>query len=109
MWHICLMEKTKRPPTTSGNEPATLHDLDVWGGELTARINALEAKMVTKDELQQGLDSLEGRIVHEFRSAVENIEAALKGANHDEISSLQDSKLDHEARITVLERRSGAR
>lgn len=98
LWCVDRKGKEVRTPTTSkSRQPATQHDLELWGGELTRRIDGVEAKM----------DRLKDEILDHFDAAVENIEADLKGANRDEISLLKTKQQQHEQRISVLERRSG--
>lgn len=99
---------------TNGDQPATQNDLAVWGGELTRRIDDIETRMATKDDLReleikmdQKMTQLKEEILHHFDAAVENIEQALKGANQDEISLLKDKQYQHEERIGVLERQAG--
>lgn len=97
---------------SNNNQPATQRDLDTWGGQLTQRIDGVEKRvrgiednMSTKDDLER----FRAEIVHEFKAAVENITEQLKGANRDEISSLQDGRAIHEERIGRLEERAGLR
>lgn len=93
---------------TSRSEPATQHDLDAWGGELTRRVDGVELRvekiektMATKDDLRQ----LKEEIFHHFDAAVEEIHHDLAGANKDEISFIANKQDDHEHRLRRIEKR----
>lgn len=62
-------------------------------------MRGIEDNVSTKDDLER----FRAEIVHEFKAAIENIADQIKGANRDDISSLQDARGMHENRITTLE------
>lgn len=107
----------------NNNRPITLHDLELWGGELARRLDECATKedlkqalkdYPTKEDLKQTLKEyatkedlrqFKDEIIFEFKALAELIHDDLAGANKDEISGIQDNIENHEERITVLEKR----
>lgn len=71
-------EKATPPLASNGNEPATLHDLELWGGQLTSHITTVEKNLTTR------LDSVEERVTRvektteSILNVVQSIDARLK-------------------------------
>lgn len=119
-----MMMKKKQAKKDRSKQPATQADLDVWGGELTRRLDRMEKTMTTKDELKQELGTYatkgdlksvetslraeisksEKRIIFEFKALAENIHHDVAGANKDEISAMKDTDTQLDERVTVLEK-----
>lgn len=87
---------------------ATQHDLEIWGGELTRRIDRIEENMATKTGLAAAIRESEKRIIFEFKALAENIHRDVAGANKDEIESLKDADQKLDERVTVLEHKATA-
>ena len=110
LWHYRDMDKGGHSQRSgSDHQTATKADLLRLSHELKKEFATKTDVQRLKGEIDESLRQFKDEIIHEFKAAVENIEEALKGANADEISLLQDRKRDHEERITALERRSGIR
>jgi len=109
-----------------GDRPATQRDLTMLRADLQRELaqKADKADLLTlrqdigreirdlraeMKDLKTEITDLKTEIFDHFDAAVENIEESLRGANADEISLLQDSKEDHETRLTTLEHRVGLR
>lgn len=94
-----MPHKPKKPAPAqekeNGSEPATQHDVSLWGGELTRRIDGVESEVTgVKQELQK-----HGRILESILKVLESIEGRLVGmADHSD-------KLErHEQRLFAVER-----
>jgi hypothetical protein len=92
-----MTEQAFDVPNQDDAQPATLRDLQRLQNELEARFDARFSRM--DDRFHELRDH--------FDASVENIVEQLKGANADDLSSLQDAKRDHDHRLQVLEQRAG--
>ncbi len=99
----------------NGDAPATLHDLEVWGGNLAANTASLEVRLekveVRLEKLEVRLEKVEvglyelkeevakhGRILEAILGVLESIQGQLK-----EMIRVPESVENHEERITKLE------
>ncbi|HSX25117.1 MAG TPA: hypothetical protein VLG69_04085 [Candidatus Andersenbacteria bacterium] len=76
------------------DRPATQHDLEVWGGNLSARAEATEHRLdLMEDELKKHT-----RLFESIFGILESIQGQLKTMLH-----IPDNVERHEERITKLE------
>ena len=85
----------------NGDQPTTQKDLATWGGQLTQRINELEA--ATKAELKKQTDELKDFIRTELEGAVENRFLDLGAAKKEKAELVEQKVRNLEHRVSAIE------
>jgi hypothetical protein len=75
-----------------GDQPATQHDLEIWGNQLSLQI-----------------EDIGNKIMKHIDAAIENRASDLLGVAGDEVKLIKDKTENHEERIVTLEKHAGVR
>jgi hypothetical protein len=122
-------------PKKIDDQPATLHDLDVWGNQLGLRIGNVEQRVEKVEQkidhveqrlekkiddvetrltqkiegVEQKIEDMGNKIMQHIDAAVENRAGDLLGVTNDEVKLIKDKTENHEERLVTLEKHAGVR
>ncbi|MEX2055056.1 MAG: hypothetical protein WD972_02645 [Candidatus Andersenbacteria bacterium] len=96
-----------------GDQPATQHDLELWGNQLSLQVNNIEARLTKKIEdmgdRMTGIEGMGDKIMKHIDAALENRASDVLGVTSDEVKLIKDNTENHEERIVTLEKHAGVR
>lgn len=106
------------PKEKPDSTPATVHDIEVWGGQIQDQIQKTKTEL--RAEVRKDIEKIVGTKIDQafkenrdymdkkIESYLEKRSEDLLGVKKDEIKLIHDKSKNHEERITTLEQKVGA-